>query len=163
MKSTGTESHHSLAAGETCHDSLRRIYHNVRATHPTLHPEHALSITVNSHNDTANEYGLVPSPLVFGIRPLLNVGFNDARPNQAARFQAMADARSEMEKHMTERRVSVALSKKTPGSATRSYHPSDEIMIFREKFSNVKLHKWIGPIKVTQQSGKNLEVQHTNP
>ena len=35
IKSTGTESHHSLAAGETCHDSLRRVYHKVRATHDT--------------------------------------------------------------------------------------------------------------------------------
>ena len=56
MKSTGTESYHSLAAGETCHDSLRRVYQKGRATHPTLEPEHAVSITVKAHNDTANEY-----------------------------------------------------------------------------------------------------------
>ena len=68
-----------------------------------------------------------------------------------------------MEKHMAERRVSVTLSKKKTGSANRTYHPSDEVMVFREKFNNVELHKWIGPFKVIQQTGKNLEVQHTNP
>ena len=75
----------------------------------------------------------------------------------------MADERSEMEKHMAERRISVALSKKTPRSANRTYHPGDEVMVFREKFNNVQLHKWIGPFMVIQQTGKNIEFQHTNP
>ena len=129
----------------------------------TLEPEHALSITVKAHNDSANEYGLVPSLLVFGIRPRLNVGFNDARPNQAARFQSMTDPRPEMEKHIAERRISVALSKKTLGYANRTYYPGDEVMFFREKFDNLDLHKWIGPFKVIQQTGKNLKVQDTEP
>ena len=48
MKPTGSESHHFIATGENCHDSFRRVYHKVRAPHPTLEPEHDISITVDS-------------------------------------------------------------------------------------------------------------------
>ena len=68
---SGVETHNLIGAGERFHRHLRRVYNCIRRAHPSVDKEHVLRLSVKAVNDTVGPNGLVPSELVFGVRPTL--------------------------------------------------------------------------------------------
>ena len=112
LRHTGTESHNSLASGETYHAMIRRVFNKV-STYPQQPKELCLAFTVKAINDIAGPNGLVSFLLLFGMLP--RMPDDDYAPlNQQERVALMKTARDEYESIIAERRVNVALKKNTP-------------------------------------------------
>jgi hypothetical protein len=113
LRHTGTESHNSLHVGETLHAPLRRVLRKINDEHPDVPDDHALSIAIHAMNSTANERGLCPMLLVFGVLPKLP---EVARvlPSHFDRIKAMHTARDEYLQIISARRMHTALTTSVP-------------------------------------------------
>jgi hypothetical protein len=152
LRATGTESHSSLNVGETLHETLRRIFRTVIKDDPDCTSEYALSISVKALNDTADNDGLCPTLLVFGIIP----PFPDAPtiyPNQQDRKRAMCTARMEFERILAEKRVNIGPKSTVPSAANHVFSAGEMVHVHRE---NMK--RWIGPLKLIHTYGKHALV-----
>lgn len=142
MKTTGVESHNSLALGERYHAPLRRLFNKVRHAEPTLIPEMALRVAQKSLNDTMGPNGLVPTLLVYGMLPRLPVAESDF-PDQQACMRALPVSRREMETIVAQLRINQALRARISAAANYIISPGDLIRVFRE--TDRKIH---GPYTV---------------
>jgi hypothetical protein len=71
LRSTGTESHSSLGAGERYHDPLRRVYQKLSLENRYVPRESLLQASVYAMSSTMGPEGLIPALLVFGMIPRL--------------------------------------------------------------------------------------------
>lgn len=146
---SGIESHNALGSGERYHAFLRQIYRRVRADHPTLAAEHALSLAVSAMNNTAGPAGLVPTLLVFGIVPRTAISPVDL-PAQKVRLEAMRTARDEMRRTVARARLRAALRMRVPRAADADVAAGMAVLVFREK----PVNSWVGPYTVIKADGK---------
>lgn len=146
---SGVESHNALGVGERYHAFLRAIYRKVRAEHPGVPQEAALSIAVAAMNQTAGPRGLVPTLLVFGVIPRTPVTTR-LLPDQSNRMEAMVKARNEMQALVAKTRLRVALSAPVPAAADRAVSPGDKVLAYREHPQD----EWVGPFALVAQHDK---------
>lgn len=88
----GVKSHSSLGSGELYHRTLRRVFSVFHRTHPDIHPDVALRMSLKGMNDTMGPDGLVPTPLVIGTLPTVPAKTSDL-PTQRARAAALRTSR----------------------------------------------------------------------
>ena len=94
-------------------------------------------------NDTAGCKGLVPTLLVFGAQPRIQVTPIDL-PAEMNRMRAMKLARKEMARAVAKERVSKALRKIVPSATLTNLAISFQGLVYREQPEN----KWTGPYRV---------------
>jgi Reverse transcriptase (RNA-dependent DNA polymerase) len=144
----GVESHNSIAAGESLHSTLRRVYNRIISEHPSIGPELALQFSVKASNDTANADGLVPSLLVFGVLPRFPIAPADL-PDQGMRMAAIQAARAEMEQIVCAKRIQRALASRSPTCISSQIRAGMLVLVFREKFKT-----FVGPFDVFKVDDK---------
>ena len=132
LQLSGTESHNSLGIGERYHAPLRRIFRVIRAQYPKIDPEIALRLAVKAANDTLGPDGRVPSRLVYGVDPALQV-VNAHLPAQRERMAALEAAKREMATISAELRIQQALRAKLPPATRYDIKPGDDVLVYREK------------------------------
>lgn len=148
---SGVESHNSLGAGERYHAFMRQLFLRVRAAHPTVDREHALSLAVWTMNQTAGTHGLVPSLLVFGVLPRFPVA-PSALPSQRERMMAVHTARATLLQHLARTRVLRALRSRVPAAADADIRAGAAVLVYRER----PVDKWEGPYPVVATNGKQV-------
>ena len=154
LELSGVESHNALGVGERYHSFLRQIYRKVRAQHPEIPTEYALSLAVKAMNDSAGPKGLVPTLLVFGVMPRIPI-VPMALPVQVQRMKAMLKARDEMTTIIAGSQMKKALRSNAPGAAMADIPIGSEVLVYKEK----PIDKWVGPHKVLDINGKMLHVE----
>lgn len=152
---SGVESHNSLGAGERYHAFMRQLFFvfflRVRAAHPTVDREHALSLAVWTMNQTAGTHRLVPSLLVFGVLPRFPVA-PSALPSQQERMVAVHTARATLLQHLARTRVLRALRSRVPAAADADIRAGAAVLVYRER----PVDKWEGPYPVLATNGKQV-------
>lgn len=148
---SGVESHNSLGAGERYHAFMRQLLLRVRAAHPTVDREHALSLADWTMNQTAGTHGLVPSLLVFGELPRLPVA-PSALPSQQERMMAVHTARATLLQHLVRTRVLRALRSRVPAAADADMRAGAAVLVYRER----PVDKWEGPYPAVATNGKQV-------
>ena len=149
---SGVETHNSIGAGESFHRHLRRVYNCIRRAHPSVYKEHVLRLSVKAVNDTVGPNGLVPSELVFGVRPTFPIA-PKTNPTQSERFQALQTARNEIAQITAERRVNDSLRRKIPPASSYLIRPGDSVRVYREPS-----RAYDGPFTVTRVDRKLITV-----
>ncbi|OSX79162.1 hypothetical protein BU14_0085s0013 [Porphyra umbilicalis] len=140
QRELGVESHNSLVAGERYHAVLRHIYRRVKADHPDLPLDVALTLAVSAMNKTIGPHGLVPTLLVFGLIPRVPV--SPLRlPTQQDRMRAAETACKEMRAQVARTRVQAALRLRVPAAADADLPVGTSVLVYREPPTN----RWIGP------------------
>ena len=156
MEITGVESSNSMGVGERYHDSLRRIYNRVLASHPGHTKEVILALANKGMNDTLGPEGLVPSLLVFGV--ILRVSAaTRSLSSQEERLLMMQTARNEMEAITARLRMKTVLRKRASKAAHMTLTEGDPVLVWRK---GVKGHSssWTGPYSVLKIEGKLITV-----
>ena len=146
---SGTESHNSLGKGERWHSLLRRTFEKLSIDYPRLPKTTRLALAVKAGNDVTNSDGLVPSLLVFGVLPKLP-DLSRIPSNQRERFRALAAARKEYEKAISQQCIRAALNRAPPQASNYTFVPGDNVYVYREK-----LKHWTGPHIVAETDGKS--------
>lgn len=111
-KQVPTEAHWSVGKVERCHAPLRRAFEILHAELSKItSPEAILQMSIKAVNDTAGPNGLVPTLLVFGAYPRINL---DSPPSPLAlkRAEAIQTAMKALRKANAERQVRAALNNK---------------------------------------------------
>lgn len=98
-----------------------------------------LKIAVRAMNNTISENGLVPSQLVFGVKPRLTI-ISTKRKEPKARVKIIARAQMEMSSIVTERKVEAALRKSTAKYTDHLFCMEDKALLYSENND-----KWIRP------------------
>ena len=157
MRPSGVESHNALGAGERYHAYLRQLFKRVRADHPKIPVQLALSMAVWAMNQTAGPRGLSPILLVFGIHPRMPVSPADL-PNHRERCKALVEARADMSKQIARDRLDRALRTQVPHAAAANINPGIDVLVYREK----PVDKWEGPYRVISCSSKQVWLDVNN-
>ena len=118
------ESHIALGAGE----KFRQIYRNVRADHPKVAHDNALSLLVKSMKEIAGPSELCLRLLVFGVLPRMPLATKDL-PEKRERMNAMTTASSEMVKHAARARLSTARRIYVPGAAYSEIEAECDVLV----------------------------------
>lgn len=87
-QSLGYEIHNALGVVERYNSFFRSVCAKVKLGSTTLSCEMALQVAVKALNDTADPTGLVPTVLLFGVFPLMQVRPKDL-PAQGGHLKAM--------------------------------------------------------------------------
>ena len=135
IERTGVEAHSSLGIGERYHQPLRTTYRKMRTDHPNADKKLTLSMAVKAMNETLGPEGLVPSLLVFGEYPEINLPGepHQTRPSTDERAALAQTARAEMERIMAKLRIQRALRHAVPPAHSQVYDRGDQVLIWREK------------------------------
>lgn len=152
VEHTGTESHNSLGIGERYHQPLRNTLRKMFITHPKADFDTALALATKALNDTLGPEGLVPSALVFGDLPRLQLASTSPpqpRPTTDERASLADIARTEMATIMAKLRIQRAFRHQTPPSSDHTYNPGDQVLVWREKQINHRIGEFLGPFTVT--------------
>jgi len=152
---SGVETHNALGAGKRYHASLWQIYRRVRADHPTLAGEHALSLALSALNQTAGPSGILPMLLLFGITPRMPVNPVDL-PQQKQRNIAMRTARDEMQRHVARDRLRNALRTRVPRASDSPIAEGMTVLLYSEK----PVNRWVGPFTVVNTDDKLVWLDH---
>ena len=154
------EAHWSIGKVEKYHGPLRRAYDIIRLeTKGVISPESMLQMAFKAINDTAGPDGLVPTLLVFGAYPRINM---DSPPSlsQQQRSQAVAKAMNELRKIKAQRSINDALNTRNGPDTMRmlplSLELGSEVRIYREKKG------WTGPYKVLSVTNADVTVNMEN-
>ncbi|KAI1439012.1 hypothetical protein GGR50DRAFT_685073 [Xylaria sp. CBS 124048] len=148
------EAHWSIGKVERYHAPIRRAY-EIFTEEVQGSKASRLQMAVKAVNDTANPDGLVPTLLVFGAYPRINM---DSPPtsSQLQRAQATQKAMSEIKKIKAKRNVQNALNTRNgPDTSDRlpeSLPLGSLVLVYREKKG------WTGPHKVTAVTDKTVTV-----
>lgn len=99
----------------------------MKLDHPSESPAVLLALCVNSLNYTFGPDGLVPSALVFGEPPSLQLLDRppDPRASPLDRAQIATDVPKEIEKAIAQARIQRALRYRVPTAAESSYQPEE--------------------------------------
>jgi hypothetical protein len=118
-------------------------------THVELSDELCLALSVKAMNDTAGTHGLVPSLLLFGVLPRFS-DVDGQLPDRDTRLKAMAVAREEYAKLISQSRISSFHAKEASAcSQLPIYSTAARIRISREKQKH-----WTGPHLLLQRMRK---------
>jgi len=140
QRESGVESHNYLGAGERYHAVLRHIYRRVKADHPDLPPDVALTLAVSAMHKTIGPHGLVPTLLVFGLIPRVPV--SPLRlPTQQDRMRAAETACKEMRAQVARARFQAALRLRVPAAADGDLPVGTSVLVYCEPLTN----HWVGP------------------
>lgn len=99
------ESANSMTIVERYHQPIRRAFNTIRSEAPKTDAEFALQMAVKSINDSVRPDGLVPTVLVYGALPLLDLPHDQPTPSMIARATALRKATTAMSKHFARRQV----------------------------------------------------------
>jgi hypothetical protein len=142
------ESHNSIAAGESIHSTLRRVYNRIISEHPSIDPELALRFSVEASNDTTDVDGQVPWLFMFGVLPRFPIAPADL-PDQGIRMAAIQAARAEMEQIVCAKRVQRELASRSPTDISSQIRAGMLVLDFRENFKT-----FVGPFYVIKVDDK---------
>jgi len=156
LQFSGIESHNAIGSGERYHMPLRRVFNVLKKEHTSLNDKNILRIALKGINDTMGPNGLVPSLLVFGVLPSFPSPSRNT-PDQQERFEALRNARAEMESIVAEQRIRKALKSKLPPATKYLIKPGDQVRVYRELSK-----RWDGPFTVTKVSNKIISVTDGN-
>ena len=150
VDSTGIEAHSSFGIGEQYHQPLRQTFRNIMADHEMTDRVLALPLAVKAMNDTLGAEGLVPSVIVIGQYPNLNILSSkpSSKTTQISRKMIAGTTHNEMEKPMSKMRINRALRHAVPTAANRSYGRGDQVLVWREKIVEHRIGEWLGPFSV---------------
>ena len=150
------EAHWSIGKVEGYHGPIRRAYEIITEELGGTGPRSLrLQMAVKAVNDTANPDGLVPTLLVFGAYPRINMD-SPPTPTQTQRAKAVQKAMTEVKKIKAQRSVQDALNTRN-GPNTQKTLPGSlplgsEVLVYREKGG------WKGPFKVIAVTDKDVTV-----
>jgi hypothetical protein len=153
------EAHWSIGKVERYHRPIRRAYQILKAELPEVSPEALLQATYKAVNDTAGPNGLVPTLLVFGAYPRINI---DSPPSaqMIRRAEASAKAMTELRKLAAARKVNDALNTRNGPDVADvgplSLELGTEVRVYREKDG------WTGPWKVLMVSPGKVTIDLPN-
>lgn len=136
-----TEAHWSIGKVERYHGPLRRAFEILTAEIGTICSKEAiLQMAFKAVNDTAGPDGLIPTLLVFGAFPRINLD-SPPTPSTLKRAEAVAKAMRTLRKHRAERQVRDALAARNgPDTSDVLSAPlQSEMLVWREKDG------WQGP------------------
>jgi len=155
-KPVPVEAHQSVGKVERYHAILRRIYNIFQdeLREQQLDRHTILQMAVKAVNDTAGPNGLVPTLLVFGAYPRLNV---DDTPSQAMiqRAKTMYEAMKEVRRLKAKRQIADALATRNgPNTGNTEQLPLlSDVRVWREK------EGWTGPFKLISITGKECRIE----
>lgn len=155
FKPSGVESHNAINVGERYHAYLRRIFNKIENSHKEMPPQQILSTAVRAMNDTAGPNGLVPTLLVFGILPRIQI-VPSKLPDQIQRLHAMKQARNEMAKVISSSKLTRALRMNVPSASRNELKIGDKVLVYREK----PIEKWVGPHQILNIDGKMAHIDY---
>ena len=150
------EAHWSIGKVEEYHGPIRRAYEIItEEMQGTGSKISRLQMAVKAVNDTANPDGLVPTLLVFGAYPRINMD-SPPTPSQTQRAQAVQRAMTEIKKIKAQRSVRDSLNTRN-GPNTRKTLPmslpiGSEVLVYREEGG------WKSPHKVIAVTDKDVTV-----
>lgn len=153
ITATGTESHNSLASGETYHAYLRRIYSKLQREFPRITDDINLALAVKAVNDCTGPRGLCPTLLVFGTLPQFPSPSKRDHNSQTERHRAASLARSEYERIVSMARLQLAAKKPVAPAERPQYQPGDLVYVYREKE-----RAYTGPHMVASAHGKQVRL-----
>ena len=150
VERTGIESHNGLSICERYHSPIRSTVRKILTVHPKSNFDLVLALAVKALNDTSGPEGLVPSALVFGEFPRLDMPSEyNRRPTSDERGEIATMARNLMRTHLDTMRISRALRHNVPSATDKIYEEGDDILVWREKGHTAKNGEYLGPFKVS--------------
>jgi hypothetical protein len=90
---------------------------------------------------------------VFGTLPRLPFVPETDPVSNNDRFQMLATAREEYERHINEQRIARGLKAKVPGATYITYKKGDSVYVYRDE-----ARRWTGPYVVQDVEGKNVSL-----
>jgi len=157
-KQVPVEAHWSIGKVERYHAPLRRAYEILRAELGSgISNDAVLQMAVKAVNDTVGPDGLVPTLLVFGAYPRINME-SPPTPSMVHRAEAIQKAMKALRKAAAERSVADALNTRNgPSTEEALALPlQSEVMVWREKKG------WQGPYKVINTKDHEITVDMVN-
>ncbi len=157
-KQVPVEAHWSIGKVERYHAPLRRAYGILRAELGSdVSNEAVLQMAVKAVNDTVGPDGLVPTLLVFGAYPRINME-SPPTPSMVRRAEAIQKAMKALRKAAAERSVADALNTRNgPSTEEALALPlQSEVMVWRETKG------WQGPYKVINTKDHDITVDMVN-
>ena len=165
VERTGVEAHYSLGIGERYHQPLRTTFRKLRISYPKVSDNLLLSISVSAINNTLGPEGLVPSALIFGEFPQLNIFGEPMDPKSTfeTRSRIAIQARKEMEQHMARMKLQRALRHQVPSAADTIFEHGQKVLVWCEMIIANRIGEWVGPLTVVQvdQERKLVYVQES--
>ena len=131
VERTGAEALSSLGIGERYHQPRRTTFRKLQISYRQVSENLLLSISVSPMNNTLGPEGFVPSALVFGEFPLLNVLGEPMDPKEIleTRAKIAIQTRKEMEQHMAKMKLQRALRYQVPNAADKLWEQGQEVLV----------------------------------
>jgi hypothetical protein len=157
-KQMPVEAHWAMGKVERAHAPLRRAFNILKdELGDRTDDENILQMAVKALNDTAGPDGLVPTLLVFGAYPRINID-SPPSPDIIARAKAIQKATKMIQKERANVDINRAINTR---NGPKSYNVLNlplmsEILIWREKKG------WTGPYKLASIDGRDVTVELEN-
>jgi hypothetical protein len=152
------EAHWAIGKIERAHPPLKRAYDILRSElDEKTNDEDVLQMAVKALNDTAGPDGLVPTLLVFGAYPRINMD-SPPSPDMIARATAIRKAMKMLRSDRDKSNLNRALNTRNGPSSTDVLElPLDsEVLVWREKDS------WQGPYRIKGIEGRDIVLDFGN-
>ena len=134
VERTGIEAHNGLSICERYHEPIRTTVRKILLNFPKAEFELTLALAVKALNDKAGPDGLVPSALLFGEFPRLELPDDcSTRPTTDERGKLALIIRNEVRQHIDKMRISRALRHNVPKDTDTTFDPGDQVLVWREK------------------------------
>lgn len=160
VERTGIEAHNGLSICERYHEPIRTTVRKTLLNYPKADFELVLALAVKALNDTAGPDGLVPSALLFGEFPRMELPENcGPRPTTDNRGRIAFIIRNEVRQHIDKMRISRALRLNVPKATDMIFDPGDQVLVWREKGHSNKNGEYLGPFSVSHMD-RNSKLVH---
>jgi hypothetical protein len=136
-----------MGIGERIHSPLRRSYLKLRQEHPNMSKDLLLDAAVKAHNDTSGVNGLVPTFLVYGSFPRLQIrDENIDSPSNSERASMRSLAMAEYSKAIDELRLKLTENAQSP-TVPVGLLLNDLVLVWKKP-----LKKWDGPLPLISET-----------
>jgi hypothetical protein len=151
------EAHWAIGKVERAHAPLRRVFNILKAEiGDRTTDESLLQMAIKALNDTAGPNGIVPTLLVFGAYPRINIE-SPPSPDMVERANAVRKATKVIRAERAKLDVNRAMNTRNgPSPNVLNLPLKTEVMIWREKKG------WMGPYEIMGIDGRDITVHLDN-